>query len=273
MNLKKICINILDADFVNKKGVSGVKRKVLYINPTVVEGADPFKGYLSQFKSPDTELEVTSLTEGPRHLQYYSYHALVVPKMLRIIKEAEKENFDAAIIGCFADPGFREVREIAEKMIVTTPGEASVNIAASLGQRFSIILGRTTHAPLIRENITRYGFHQDKLASFPAINMGVLDFQMSPEETKRRIVQLAKKAIEQDGAEVIILGCTCQFGFYQELQGILGVPVIDVAVAALNYAEFLVDLRNKHGWFFNKKNEYLPPPHGEIEAWKLSELF
>jgi len=34
-----------------------------------------------------------------------------------------------------------------------------------------------------------------------------------------------------------------------------------------------MDLRNKHGWYFNKKNEYLPPPHEEIEAWKLSDLF
>ena len=249
-----------------------MKRRVLYIRPLVIESVN-FKEYLlSQSKDPETELEVTSLTEGPRHLVYYSYGALVVPKILKIIKKAEKENFDAAIIGCFYDFGLREAREIAEKLIVTAPGEASVHIAATLGKRFSIIVGRTTRVPLMRENVIRYGF-QDHLASFQAIGMDVLDFQMSPEETKRRIVQAAKKAIEQDGAEVIILGCTQQFGFYQELQGILGVPVIDVVLAALNYAEFLMDLRNKHGWCFNKKNEYLPPPHEEIEAWKLSDLF
>ena len=96
---------------------------------------------------------------------------------------------------------------------------------------------------------------------------------MDPDETKRRIVQAAEKAMELEGAEVIILGCTHQFGFYRELQENLGIPVIDAACAALSYAEFLIDLRDKHGWYFNKKNEYLPPPREEIEAWKLSELF
>jgi len=252
--------------------VIDLKRRVLYIEPVVSELVDSWKGYLSQFKGPETDLEVTSLTEGPRHLEYYSYGALVVPKILKIIKEAEKENFDAAIIGCFYDPGLREAREIAEKLVVTAPAEASMHIAVTLGQRFSIIVGRTKWIPLMRENVIKYGF-QDHLASFQAIGMGVLDLQIDPEETKRRIVQAAKKAIEQDGAEVIILGCTQYFGFYQELQDALGVPVIDAALAALNYAEFLVDLRNKHGWYFNKKNEYLPPSHEEIEAWKLSDLF
>ena len=249
-----------------------MRRRVLYIEPVVSELVDSWKGYLSQFKGPETELEVTSLTEGPRHLRYYSYGSLVVPKILKIIKEAEKENFDAAIIGCFYDPGLREAREIAEKLMVTAPAEASIHIAVTLGQRFSIIVGSTKGIPLMRENVIKYGF-QHHLASFQAIGMEVLDLQMDPEETKRRILQAAEKAIEQDGAEVIILGCTHQFGFYQELQGALGVPVIDVALAALNYAEFLVDLRNKHGWYFNKKNEYLPPPREEIERWRLLDLF
>jgi len=146
-----------------------------------------------------------------------------------------------------------------------------MHIASTLGQRFSIIVGRTKWIPLIRENVIKYGF-QDRLASFQAIGMGVLDFQMDPEETKRRILQAAQKAIEQDGAEVIILGCTAQSGFYQELQGVLGVPVIDSGLAALNYTEFLVNLRNEHGWYFNKKNEYQVPPREEIEAWNLSDI-
>lgn len=249
-----------------------MKRRVLYIEPVVSEIVDDWRKYLSRFESLNTEIEVTSLAEGPRHLEYYSYGSLVVPKLLKIIKEAEKEKFDAAIIGCFYDPGLREAREIVEKLVITAPAEASMHIAMTLGQRFSIIVGRTKWIPLMRENVIKYGF-QDHLASFQPIGMGVPDLQIDIEETKRRIIKAAEKAIEQDGAEVIILGCTHQFGFYQELQGILGVPVIDAALAAFNYAEFLVDLKNKHGWYFNKKNEYLSPPQEEIEAWKLSDLF
>ena len=46
---------------------------MLYIEPVVIEVADSWKGYLSQFKDPETELEVPSLTEGPRDLEYYFY--------------------------------------------------------------------------------------------------------------------------------------------------------------------------------------------------------
>ena len=46
-----------------------------------------------------------------------------MPKILKIIKEAEKENFEGAIIGCFYDPGLREAREIAEKLVVAAPAE------------------------------------------------------------------------------------------------------------------------------------------------------
>jgi Asp/Glu/hydantoin racemase len=84
----------------------------------------------------------------------------------------------------------------------------------------------------MREKVIRYGF-QDHLAFFQVISMGVLNLQMDSEETKRRIVQAAEKVVEQDKAEVVILNYTYQFGFYQELHGALGLPVIDVALAAL----------------------------------------
>lgn len=76
-----------------------MRGKELYIEPIVGKIVDFQKGYLSQFKGPETKLEVTSLTEGTRCLTYYLYGSLVVPKILKIIKETEKENFDSAIIG------------------------------------------------------------------------------------------------------------------------------------------------------------------------------
>lgn len=248
-----------------------LKKKVLYIEPSANNNLNSQKNYLSRFKNPETEIEIISLSEAPKHLEYYSYHALVVPKILKIIKEAEKDKFDAAIIGCFNDPGLSAGREIAERLVVIGPGESSMHIAGTLGQRFSIIAARPNGITRMRENIVKYGF-QNHLASFQSIGMGVIDLQVNPEETKKRIIKAAKKSIDQDAADVIILGCTQQFGFYQELQNNIEVPVIDVTLAALSYAEFLVDLRNVHGWYFNKKSLYMSPPHEEIETWNLSEL-
>jgi allantoin racemase len=40
-------------------------------------------------------------------------------------------------------------------LVVTAPAEASMHIAVTLGQRFSIIVGRTKWIPLMRENVIK----------------------------------------------------------------------------------------------------------------------
>lgn len=245
-----------------------MKKKILYIRPAVIE-VNNFKKYLlSQIDKTKIILEVISLAEGPRHLEYYCYGALVLPKILEIVRSAEKNNFDGVVLGCFYDIGLRESREITQKLIITAPGESSMHIAATLGQRFSIIVGSPKHIPILRENVAKYGF-QNQLASFRDIGTRVQDLHNNINITKEKIIRSAKEAINSDGAEVIILGCGSLFSFYRELQNILEVPIIDVSLAALNYADFFIGLRNQYGWYFNKKNEYLSPPCEEIEAWKL----
>jgi len=135
-----------------------MKREILYTEPVVSEMVDSGEEYLSKFKFPNAEIEVTSLPEGPRHLKYYSYGPLVVLQILKMIKKAERDNFDGVIIGCFYDPGLREAREIAEQVVVTAPAEASMHIASTLGQRFSIIVTENKTVPLMRENVIKYGF-------------------------------------------------------------------------------------------------------------------
>ncbi|MCK4411446.1 hydantoin racemase, partial [Candidatus Bipolaricaulota bacterium] len=77
------------------------------------------------------------------------------------------------------------------------------------------------------------------------------------------------EAIENDRAEVIILGCTGAHGFYKRLQQGLGVPVIDPGIAAVKYAEFLVEIKNRFGWKHSKVGAYETPPREEILRWQL----
>ena len=241
--------------------------RILFIDPigTTVFDKD-MRNYLNEYKRKDTEIRTMSLPKGPKHLEYYSYCALVIPEVLRIVRKAEKENFDAVIIGCFYDPGLHEAREVTN-MIITAPCESSVLIASALGHKFSIIVGRKKWIPLMMRNVINYGL-KDRLTSFKAIGLGVYDFHKDEEETKRRLINAAREAIAE-GAEVLILGCTIFFGFYKELQKIVGVPVIDPVIASLKYAELLVEVKKISGWSHSKVYEYEPPPESEIKAWKL----
>ncbi len=241
--------------------------KILFINPVGTSDFDkPMKEYLEKYKRPDTNIDVISFPKGPRHLEYYSYDALVLPDILKTVKDAERKGYDAVIIGCFYDPGLHEAREISN-IIVTAPCESSLYIASLLGDRFSIIVGRKKWIPLMRRNVTNYGL-KDRLVSFKSIELGVYDLHKNENETKRRLINVAKEAVGE-GAEVLILGCTVFFGFFKDLQEIVGVPVIDPVLAALKQAEWLVEVKKLVGWTHSKVLSYEPPPEKELREWGL----
>jgi len=250
-----------------------LKKKILWINPVGTDAFDvPIYEYLCTMKDKNTLIDVVSLERGPQHLEYYYYETLVLSDTLKKVKQAEKDGYDAAVIGCFYDPGLLEAREIVEKMVIATPAESSMHIASTLGNKFSIIIGRNKWIKQMEENVINYGF-RDKLASFKSVNLGVYDFHKDEKLTERLLKKAAKEAIEKDGAEVIILGCTIQFGFYKELQEYLGVPVIDAVLAPLKYAEFLIELKEKVNWTHSKIGGYETPPISEIKDWNLESQY
>jgi len=244
-------------------------QRVLWINPLGTDVFDePIRDELERVKLADTEVEVRSLGRGPHHLEYSSYEAAAVPDILALLEQAEGEGFDAAVIGCFYDTALRPAREITSRMAVAAPCESALHIASTLGDSFSIVVGRRKWVPEMRDNVRRYGFG-DRLASFKVIDLGVHDFQADPAETRRRILTAGREAIESDGAEVVVLGCTAEFGFFEELQGELGVPVIDATVAPFKYAELLGELA-RLGWRTSGVGGYAPPPPAEAEAFGLA---
>lgn len=247
--------------------------RILWINPIGTNVFDqPIRDVLEQAKRPDTEVNVVSLEKGPLHLEYHYYEALVLTDILHKIKQAENEGYDAAVIGCFYDPGLRAAKEITERLVVTAPCEATLHIAASLGHRFSIIVGRKKCIPKMHENVVNYGFG-NRLASFKSVDLGVHEFHKKPAETARRMRAAAKDAVENDLAEVIIFGCTIQFGFYKQLQEELGIPVIDAVLAPFKYAEFLIELNKRFNWSQSKIYDYESPPKEEIIGWKLTDQY
>ena len=74
-------------------------------------------------------------------------------------------------------------------------------------------------------------------ASIWATGLGVV---ASYKEKKEKLVQEGEKAVKEDGAEVLILGCAGMAGIDKEIEKIVGVPVIDGVVSALMLMESLI---------------------------------
>jgi len=211
--------------------------KIVYIDPVGPEGAcHSLKEGLEGIKHKETEVKFIHLDRGPQHLEYRYYESLIIPDLLHIIKDLEKKNYDAAIIGCFYDPGLLAAKEISNRIIITAPAEASLHLAATLGFKFSIIIGQEKWIPRMMENIEFYGL-KDKLASFKTLELGALDFHEDEVFMGKKLKEKALEAVKQDRAEIIILGCTMQFGFYKELQEFIKVPVIDPVITSFKYAD------------------------------------
>ena len=255
-----------------------MKTRIRWLNPLGASTYDQiFADMLGGLKRSNTALEVVSLanTACQHHLEFHTYEGLVVSDIVRVARDSAVQNFDALVIGCFYDPALLEAREISGHCIVTAPCEASVKIASSLGHQFSVIVGRQKWVPKMESTIARYGY-ASKLASMRHVGMGVEDFHRDPQETSRRMTQAAIHAVEHDGAEVIILGSTSEFGFYQTLQAQLrqhfgaDIPVIDCAVAALKYAEFMAEVKAQNHWVPSRVNGgEAPPETAELQAWNV----
>lgn len=232
------------------------------------------QGFAKDFaavKNPGTEVEVVSLKNDSvkHHLEYQSYEGLVTADIVKVVRDAAVRKFDAVVLGCFYDPALVESREISGETIVIAPCQASLEIASNLAHKVSIIVGRKKWIPRMESRVREYGYDH-LVASFRPLQLGVPDFHKDKEETERRMIEQGRRAIEEDGAEAIILGCTLEFGFYRQLQHILGVPVIDCALAAFKRAEAMADLKQRFDWKPSRVGGSEPPPENEeILAWDV----
>lgn len=242
--------------------------RLLWINPVGTDAYDePIGDALRMEAHPDTRIDVCSLRDvSPNHLEYHAYEMVVAGPTMGAVRWAEHQGYDAAVIGCFYDPFLRGAREVSGSMAVTAPAEASLHIASTLGERAAILVGRSKWIPEMHENVVKYGF-ADRFAGFRELRMTVNEFQADPACTEERIIEQARRAVEEDGADVIVLGCTIEFGFYRTVQQQVGVPVIDAIVAPLRYAEFLADIAGRHGWGTSRALGYERPEEAELDAF------
>jgi len=228
------------------------KKKILYIIPVA---ADPqriegVQDRLNKIKDVDTEVEVIGLENGPKDLEYQLYEHIAVDRILDILLGLE-QSYDSIVIACFYDPGSKEIRELVD-MPVVFPGEACMHVAAMLGHKFSIIVGRRNWFPPILDNVKLYGL-ESRLASIRAINMPTADLHSNPEEAIKRLSQECQKAIEEDFAEVVILGCAVLVGIAEDIQNQLGVPILDPVMVPYKVAELFAALKVTLGLSHSKK--------------------
>lgn len=244
----------------------------MYLNPVGFSDYDQlFADMAADYKDNDSEVHISSLTQSVgnfSHLEYRTYEAFATRDILLATRKASQLGFDALVIGCFYDTALEDAREISGDMIVVAPCIASLEIAASLSNRFGIIVGRDKWINQMHNTVKHYGY-SEQLTGFYSVGLGVNDFQADHSRTEKLLIEAGRKAVEEDKAEALILGCTLEIGFHKKLEDVLGVPVIDPSIASLKRAEYAATLKNKCGFKPSRKYSCEAPSESELTAFNL----
>ncbi|MDQ0469519.1 aspartate/glutamate racemase family protein [Labrys wisconsinensis] len=214
---------------------------------------------LRALEVPGVTVSHVEIASGPASIESEFEAALSVPGTLARIIEAEGEGADAVIIDCMGDPGLRPGREVVG-IPVLGPAETAMHIAAMLGHTFSVVTVMRRLRASFENEAALYGL-SGKLASVRSVDIPVLELETDLARTNALLVEEAAKAVELDGADAIIFGCTglmgCAAAVSEGLarRGIIDVPVIDPIPTAVQVAAALARLE-----LTQSKRTYPAPP-------------
>jgi allantoin racemase len=240
---------------------------------------EPFgRENLERVARSDTEFDFECLDAVfPLNYNTYLYYTLkcVNAAVERVIR-AESQGYDAVVLSCMLDPGLLESRGIVD-IPVTATFESAAHVASMMGKRFSVVsTDPMTAGGIDMRLVDLYGI-RDKVASLRWIGITACDLypEITPsEEIARRVVEVSKKCVEEDQAEVIIPGCTIIGSiftrvFQKDPVDVIGVPVIDPMVVAFKQAEMMVDLCKLAGYpAASRAGLWRKPPRQETEEFR-----
>lgn len=118
---------------------------------------------------------------------------------------AEQAGADAVIINCMRDPALAAVREAVAIPVLGTC-QTAMQHAVLLGDTFSVIPTLASGRKAYRRIARAYGV-EARLASVRPTLIPVRDIDSHPRMLDR-LIECATAAVVEDGASVIVLGCT-----------------------------------------------------------------
>jgi allantoin racemase len=222
---------------------------------------------VKELERPDLEVRHSLLDEGPASIESEFDEALSIPDTIKKAIVAEKNGANAIVIDCMGDPGLDACREVVS-IPVLGPCQTSLHVASSLSHSFAFVTVLERIRPLIHCLVAKYGLEKS-YKSFRAVDIPVLEIHKDISKVNDALEQEAIKAIQEDGAESIIFGCTGFLGCVDMLRSGLNkngidVPIIDPVPLTIHVADALVKSGLSHS-----KLTYPKPGKKEIIGYDI----
>jgi allantoin racemase len=226
--------------------------RILVVNPNTTASMTKKIGVAAKaVASAGVEVRAVNPDFGPPTIEGYFDEAFSVPGLLEEI--AKEPDADAIVIACFDDTGLEAARCATHAPVVGI-GEAAFHMASLVAEKFTVVTTLARSIAPIERNLVKYGL-ATRCARVRASNVPVLALEEPGSDARRTIEAEIKRALAEDGAEAIVLGCAGMTDLARDLERSAGVPVLDGVACAVSLAEALARV----GLKTSKRNTYAPP--------------
>lgn len=219
--------------------------KILIINPdygmTQEEMALRCR-ILEEYTAPDTQLAMVCPQNSGVELNSALDVVLAAPEIVQLAANGQNAGFDAIVLYCFSDPVIDACRE-ALRIPVIGGAQASCLAALNVCRSFGVILADEARLPEKKLFLRTLGVSPERIGQIAAVNLNGISPWADRETTFKKLLACGQKMIRETHTEAIVLGCLSFLGLAEPLSRVLGIPVIDPAVAAVTTAESIVRQR------------------------------
>lgn len=228
--------------------------KLLLINPNTSQSvSDLIEAEAKRAAAPGTHISVMTAPFGVAYIET-RFESLIGAYAAATLAAEHCGQHDAIVIAAFGDPGIDGLREMLDIPVVGLT-EAALLSACLLGKRFSIIAISRRISAWYRECVQANGL-LDRLASIRCLDQPLHDIGRVQEDHAERLQALCLSAVDDDGADVIIIAGAPLAGLARSIKERIPVPVVDGVSSAVCHAQTLVSLAPSPA----RRGSFAPPP-------------
>lgn len=219
--------------------------KILIINPDYGMTQEEMSlrcRILEEYTAPDTQLAMVCPQSSGVELNSALDVVLAAPEIVQLAADGQNAGFDAVVLYCFSDPVIDACRE-ALRIPVIGGAQASCLAALNVCRSFGVILADEARLPEKKLFLRTLGVSPERIGQMAAVNLNGISPWADRETTFKKLLACGQKMMRETHTEAIVLGCLSFLGLAEPLSRVLGIPVIDPAVAAVTTAESIVRQR------------------------------
>ena len=219
--------------------------KILLLNANTTASITELMLREGRALAPELELVGATAAFGVPYIGTRAGAAIAAHAALDVVaREVGADNpqgYGAIALACFGDPGLAALRE-ATTIPVAGMAEASMLTACQLGGRVALVTGGARWVPMLTEFVAAMGL-ASRLAAVRAVALTGAEIAADQARAEAVLVEVATRAVAEDGAEVIVLGGAGLAGMAARLQPRVSVPLLDSLACLLAQARILAASR------------------------------